>query len=623
VRRAAILLCALAASPVIAHADPANTYPVIIVGSGYGGSIAAYNLSRRKIPNLVLERGRWWKVEQTDANATFPTAATALNPKDADPNTQNGDPRVSWRRPVCGGNLYSTFPPGPDNCTPTTGLLELVNAGPAAGGSFPDAAPKLTATGIAALTAAAVGGGSVVNNGVTFAPTKLTWDVAYPQAELPHMQQIWNDLNQKFFKRALNRLGATPPPADLLATQFYQGTTSMYDFFGQLGYPALDPKNAQTLNNHRSFAPVIADWDAVRDEIEGVRVASVINGESWWGINSGAKKSLDTSEAYLGRAVATGHTEVRALHTVSEILYDATNKLYTVKVVQTDEAYNTLATLTLQTPNLIMAAGSLGTTKLLVRARAKGGLPNLNTFVGTRFSNNGNTGGFAFLKPGTTGPTNELKQGGPAGVKILDTSVPGQPIALENLPQPRPAFFQMVPQLQPFYGAVEIVGIGVPSQTGTFNYNAGTDTVELNWPAGAAHNVYQRFYDIWSKHPGFLLPTTNPDGTPGPKAPVFTEAQATAFTLHPLGGVPLGLATDLKCGLKGYDGLYAVDGSIVPGSAAVANPSGLIAALSERCMKEMSKDVRKRAKDAQKRGLIGQRAAELDSSLDVDDIEDW
>jgi cholesterol oxidase len=606
--------------PLVAHAD--ETYPAIIVGSGYGGSIAAFNLSKRNIPNLVLERGRWWKVEDGTTNNPFPIAAQVLNPKDSDPNTQNGDPRVGWRRPVCGGNLYSTFPPGPDNCTPTTGLLELVNAGPAAGGSIGDAAPKLTATGISALVAAGVGGGSLVNNGVTFTPTKLTWDVAYPTSQLPHMQQIWSELNNTYFKRATNRLGASPPPADILASQYYVGTKTMYDFFGSIGYPELD-KQPATENQHRSYAPVIVDWEAVRDEIDGVRVPSVINGEAWWGINSGAKKSLDTSDSYLGRAISTGQTEVKPLHTVSGITYDAATKLYSVTAVHTDEAYNTIETLTFKTPNLIMAAGSLGTTKLLVRARAKGALPGLSQAVGTRFSNNGNTGGFAFVKQGATGPANELKQGGPAGVKILDTSVAGQPVALENLPQPRPAFFAAVPQLQPFFGAVEIVGIGVPSQTGAFSYNAMTDGVELNWPAGAAHNVWQRFYDIWSKFPGFLVPTTNPDGTPGPAAPVLSEAQATAFTLHPLGGVPLGEATDLKCGLLGYDGLYAVDGSIVPGSAAVANPSALIAALAERCMKEMSNDVRKRAKDARKAGQLTQGGAAVDSAAEIDDVAGW
>lgn len=625
-RRAGLFVCALAALPVTAHADSTpttQTYPVIIVGSGYGGSIAAYNLSRRRIPNLVLERGRWWKVENTDANATFPTAAQVLNPNDNDPNTQKGDPRVSWRRPLCGGNLYSTFPPGPDNCTPTTGLLELVNAGPSAGGSLPDAAPKLTATGIAALAAAGVGGGSLVNNGVTFTPTKLTWDVAYPRADLPFMQQVWTDLNALYFRRALTRLGASPPPADVLSTVYYQGTTTLYNFFGSLGYPEYDPKKPATENQHRSYAPVIVDWEAVRDELDGSRVSSVINGEAWWGINSGAKKSLDTSEAYLGRAISTGLTEVKALHTVADITYDASKKLYTITAVHTDEAYNTLETLKFSTPNLIMSAGSLGTTKLLVRARAKGALPQLNNYVGTRFSNNGNTGGFAFVKSGTTGPADELKQGGPAGVKILDTSVPSQPVALENLPQPRPAYFQTQASLKAFYGAVEIVGIGVPAQTGTFTYDSGSDSVVLSWPSGAAHNVWQRFYDIWSKFPGYLVPTTNSDGTPGPAAPVLGEAQATAFTLHPLGGVPLGLATDLKCGVKGYDGLYAVDGSVVPGSAAVANPSALIAALSERCMRQMSPDIRRRVLAAKLRGLINRRLDQLGNLPDIDDVSDW
>lgn len=196
-------------------------------------------------------------------------------------------------------------------------------------------------------------------------------------------------------------------------------------------------------------------------------------------------------------------------------------------------------------------------------------------------------------------------------------------VALENLPQPRPAYFQTQPKLQPFYGAVEIVGIGVPAQTGNFHYNAATDTVELTWPQGAAHNVWQRFYDIWSKFPGYLLPTTNADGSAGAPAPVLNEAQATAFTLHPLGGVPLGLATDLKCGLAGYDGLYAVEGSIVPGSAAVANPSALIAALSERCMNQMAKDVRKRVKDARKQQKITWRGEDCDNLPEVDDVDGW
>jgi hypothetical protein len=55
----------------------------------------------------------------------------------------------------------------------------------------------------------------------------------------------------------------------------------------------------------------------------------------------------------------------------------------------------------------------------------------------------------------------------------------------------------------------------------------------------------------------------------------------------------------------------------------VANPSALIAALAERCMKEMSKDVRKRAKDARKAGQLTKGGAAVDSPAEIDDVADW
>jgi len=68
------------------------------------------------------------------------------------------------------------------------------------------------------------------------------------------------------------------------------------------------------------------------------------------------------------------------------------------------------------------------------------------------------------------------------------------------------------------------------------------------------------------------------------------SSQKTA--VHPLGGVPFGKATDLNCGLKGYRGLYAVDGSIMPGASAVANPTLTITAMAERCMDYIAPSIR-------------------------------
>ena len=58
---------------------------------------------------------------------------------------------------------------------------------------------------------------------------------------------------------------------------------------------------------------------------------------------------------------------------------------------------------------------------------------------------------------------------------------------------------------------------------------------------------------------------------------------ADDFCHHPLGGCVLGGATDAYGRAKGYDGLYVVDGSLVPGSIGV-NPFVTTTALAERTM---------------------------------------
>ena len=50
------------------------------------------------------------------------------------------------------------------------------------------------------------------------------------------------------------------------------------------------------------------------------------------------------------------------------------------------------------------------------------------------------------------------------------------------------------------------------------------------------------------------------------------DSQITGLTVHPVGGCKLGKATDLYGRVCGYQGLYAVDGSIVPRNIGGANP---------------------------------------------------
>ena len=70
----------------------------------------------------------------------------------------------------------------------------------------------------------------------------------------------------------------------------------------------------------------------------------------------------------------------------------------------------------------------------------------------------------------------------------------------------------------------------------------------------------------------------------------LTETQG-AYASHPLGGCRMatdpGLGvTDHRGAVFGYEGLYAIDSSIIPTSLGV-NPSLTIAAVSERCAEHL------------------------------------
>jgi cholesterol oxidase len=62
---------------------------------------------------------------------------------------------------------------------------------------------------------------------------------------------------------------------------------------------------------------------------------------------------------------------------------------------------------------------------------------------------------------------------------------------------------------------------------------------------------------------------------------------ATPTVWHPLGGAVMGKACSDLGQLYGHRNLFVVDGSLLPGSAAAANPSLTIAANAERIMERL------------------------------------
>jgi cholesterol oxidase len=532
--------------------------PVIIVGSGFGGSIAAYNLAQAGVPSVVLERGRWWTIQDPTRALTFPTLTHVLA----------GDGRSSWMNTQTRGNVFAQFVGSARPLELTTGLIEVVDeqANPY------DRSPAIRAEGVCPMSAAGVGGGSLIYNSISYPPLKEAWDVAYPSAELPLMQHIWRDLQANgYFDKVLAMIQASPVPSDVLNSDAYAGTRHMCERARAAGYTFGDGAHTP-LPRGAILLPLAVDWNAVRDELAGRRVPSVSIGEAWLGANSGAKRSLDKPDHYLGLALASGLAQVLALHSVTRIHFDPRSERFTLDVIRTDVDYRELERVTLRTRHLIMAAGSIGTTKLLVRARDRGDLPELNAHVGTRWSSNANCNAFRFV------PKAHASQGGPAGVGLVNYD-DDEPVVLESLPQRVPEAFAEDPRLEPFLRSSFNIGLGIPKATGAFHYDASQDTVVLRWPHDSARAVYEKFVRMMHEL--------------GDPTYIIDRATSQRYTAHPLGGVPLGLATDADCRVLGYEHLYAVDGSIIPGSSAAANPSVLIAALAQRGMERIVERIRR------------------------------
>jgi cholesterol oxidase len=320
----------------------------VVIGSGFGGSVAAWHLGKAGVQTVVLERGRRWPI--TPEEDTFCTY-------------RNPDGRAAWLN-----DETILFEPVP--VEKYAGLLE-----------------RKVEDGITVWTVAAVGGGSIVYNGVLYQPTRENFYRVFPQ------EVDYDEMDKVYYPRVVERMEASPIPEDLLETDYYLSTRVFLEQAKQAGLWT------KLLN-------VAVNWDIVRQEINGEKKPAAIDGEIWYGINSGVKNSLDKN--YLSQAEQTGHVEVRPLHIVTEIA-EHPDGGFQVTCTEITEYGDEIAQKTIVCDYLFMGAGSVGSSEMLVKARDTGKLPRLSSDVGTGWGNNGDS----FATRQVSVATNP-GQGGPA-----------------------------------------------------------------------------------------------------------------------------------------------------------------------------------------------------------------
>ncbi len=500
---------ASAASAVAASAPIADaaTVPALVIGTGYGGSVAALRLAQAGVDVHMVEMGMAWDTPGSDGKIFA--------------NTTAPDQRSFWLRTRTKQPLSNFLGFPIDRDVPRyTGILDAEEFG-----------------GITVYQGRGVGGGSLVNGGMAVTPKREHFGGVLSSVNADEMYNV-------YYPRANAALGVGyVDPAWFDTTDCYQ-------------YSRVGRKHAQRSAFPFVFVPTVYDWNYMEQEAAGTVPRSALAGEILYGNNHG-KKSLQ--KTYIAQIKATGRVTISPLHKVTSVA-PATGGGYAVTIDQINTTGATVATKTVTAAKVFFAAGSVGTSKLLVKLKSTGALPNLSTEVGKGWGDNGNV---------MCGRANHLWD--PTG--NLQSSIPTA--GIDNWAAGG-AFAEVAPlptgieTYASFY-----LSITKNANRAEFSWNAAAGKVDLNWQTSwkqpsitAAKTIFDKInskegtiyrtdlfgvYKIWGDH----------------------------LTYHPLGGAVLNKATDNYGRLRGYAGLYVIDGALIPGNTTV-NPFVTITALAER-----------------------------------------
>ena len=523
------------------------TFDVIVIGSGFGGAITGCRLAEAGFKVLILERGRRWD-------------------KDSYPRGPEG----AW--------VWDHNAPEKEN-----GWVDLR--------VFPN---------MAVAQGAAVGGGSLIYASISVEAPKPVFDNGWPQevtyAELkPHYDTVKKFMNvQKMPNNQWN--GRTKLMKEGAEKIGYGDRFEMLDmavsFDPDLVY---DPNNLPKIGEEKRFI-----------NAQGIEQGTCIHlGNCDIGCDVYAKNTLDMN--YIPWAEKHG-AEVRPLHIVTNI--EPNSGGYRVSFDRIDQSTKTRIAGSETARIVIVAAGSLGSTELLLRCRdVNSSLPNISQFLGHNWSSNGD-----FLTPALYKDFDISAAKGPtisSAINFLDRVIDNQSFWIEDGGFPnlvanlvrehgnrhtKASYAEslikhiddLLLKFDPFSNAMPWFAQGVDAGNGVMSMKRpwwffGERKFHLSFDVSKSKPVFNAIIDTHKKlsHATGGVPLVPPTWT-------FAHYLVTP---HPLGGCNMGNTpsngvVDHTGKVFGYDNLYVADAAIIPTPLGV-NPSRTIGALAERIAKIM------------------------------------
>jgi cholesterol oxidase len=543
-------------------------FDAVVVGSGFGGSVLAYRLAEAGKSVCVLERGK-----------PYPPGS---------------------------------FPRGPSKLTkafwdPSEGLYGMFNLW-----SF---------RGIGALVSSGLGGGSLIYANVLLRKDEK-WFVQEDLAAGGH--EHWPvsraDLDPHY-ERAERMLGAQVYPFKETTPK----TRAFEEAARKLGREFILPPLAVTFANEGEAPAVGVPIREEHPNLHGApRYTCRLVGECDIGCNFGSKNSLDFT--YLSAAAGHG-AEIRTRHEVRS-LAPREGGGYVVRYVEhdpddegrkidtRDAAVRPERELTCD--RLVLAAGTLGSTYLLLRSRDA--FPGLSARLGTRFGGNGDLLTFALKakRPDGTpwvldahyGPVissairvpDALDGGEGRGFYVEDAGYPEFVSWLVHGSQGPGALWrwrrvaarillsllrrepevdlsaevsELLSDTRLSAGSLPLLGMGRDIPDGNMTLRKGK--LDVDWVKGKSGPFFDGLRGFGREIAGALGAEFQPNPT---------WYLGRLITVHPLGGCPLGRSAeegvvDTYGEVFGYPGFTIADGSVMPGPVG-PNPSLTIAALADR-----------------------------------------